>query len=176
MASMFTGQSTEHGFWNAMKGFFRAAGDVVGFEQNGAMNHSFMFFGIGFESDSGTLVLDGDYVTVRWPGVANEEFSKRANDRMLAITAAAKGTYVNNPLSRQFIAGSLITAHPIGGCAMGDDATTGVVDAKGQVFGQRGLYVADGSMLSTALGANPALTITALAEWISEQIVARWAP
>lgn len=174
-AGLFTGIDTAHGIWNAVKGFFRAAGDVVGIEQNGAMNHSFLFFGMGFEEDSGTLSLENGKVRVTWPNVANEEFAKRADERMLAITAAAKGVYVDNPLSRQFLGDSLITAHPIGGCAMADDDTGGVVDAKGQVFGQKGLYVADGSILATPLGANPALTIAALAEWISEQIVAAWA-
>ncbi len=171
---IFTGIDTAHGIANAITSFFRAAGDLVGIEQNGAMNHTFMFFAMGFEEDSGTLSLDGERVRVTWPNVANEGFAKRADERMLAITAAAKGVYVDNPLSRQFLGDSLITAHPIGGCPMGDDDKSGVVDAKGQVFGQKGLYVADGSILATPLGTNPALTIAALAEWISEQIVASW--
>lgn len=171
---IFTGVDTAHGAWNAVKGFFRAAGDVIGIEQNGAMNHTFMFFAMGFEENSGWLRLVDGNVTVDWPNVANEEFAKRADERMLAITAAAKGVYVDNPLSRQFLGDSLITAHPIGGCAMADDENGGVVDAKGQVFGQKGLFVADGSILSTPLGANPALTIAALAEWIAEQIVLAW--
>src|SRR5262249_5719950 len=39
----------------------------------------------------------------------------------------------------------LITPHPLGGCNMGHDTTTGVVDHKGEVFGYPGLYVADGA-------------------------------
>jgi cholesterol oxidase len=38
------------------------------------------------------------------------------------------------------------------------------------VFGYHGLYVADGSLMPTALGANPVATITALAEWIAHDI------
>jgi cholesterol oxidase len=38
------------------------------------------------------------------------------------------------------------------------------------VFGYHGLYVADGSLMPAAVGANPSATIAALAEWIAEDI------
>ena len=53
---------------------------------------------------------------------------------------------------------------------MGDDAASGVVDARGQVFGYPGLYVVDGSVIPVNLGVNPSLTITALAEHIMSQV------
>jgi cholesterol oxidase len=43
-------------------------------------------------------------------------------------------------------------------------------DRRGQCFGYTGLYVADGSLCPTAVGANPSATIAALAEWIAEGI------
>ncbi|WP_340540528.1 GMC family oxidoreductase [Nocardioides sp. GXZ039] len=57
-----------------------------------------------------------------------------------------------------------LTAHFIGGCAIGTDPGTGVVDAYQRVFGHPGLHVADGSAISANLGVNPSLTITAQAE------------
>ena len=70
-----------------------------------------------------------------------------------------------------------ITAHPLGGCPMGEDATTGVVNSFGQVFrGRSGknvyenLYVIDGSIIPSPLGVNPSLTISALAFRTSEYI------
>ena len=56
------------------------------------------------------------------------------------------------------------TAHILGGCAMGADRTSGVIDNQNRVFGYSGLYVVDGSMIGANLGVNPSLTITALAE------------
>jgi len=41
---------------------------------------------------------------------------------------------------------------------------------RGQVFGYHGLYVADGSALPGAVGANPAATISAVSVWITEGI------
>ena len=38
-----------------------------------------------------------------------------------------------------------ITVHPLGGCIMGNDQRTGVVNSWGEVFGYPNLYVADGS-------------------------------
>src|SRR5215213_1589514 len=73
-----------------------------------------------------------------------------------------------------------ISAHPIGGCSMGDDASNGVVDSFGRVFRGKngntkydGLYVADGSIIPTSLGVNPSLTISALAYRIAYDIVER---
>ncbi len=56
------------------------------------------------------------------------------------------------------------TAHILGGCPMGKDADSGVIDYRGRVFGYEGMYVVDGSMIGANLGVNPSLTITALAE------------
>ncbi|MFG2943477.1 GMC family oxidoreductase N-terminal domain-containing protein [Streptomyces sp. NPDC048282] len=57
-----------------------------------------------------------------------------------------------------------MTGHFLGGCAIGESARTGVIDAYHRVFGHPGLHVIDGSAVSANLGVNPALTIAALAE------------
>jgi cholesterol oxidase len=59
---------------------------------------------------------------------------------------------------------SLLTLHPLGGCAMGDSADTAVVDHRGEVFGYPNLHVVDGAVVPTAIGGNPSHTIAALAE------------
>jgi cholesterol oxidase len=67
-----------------------------------------------------------------------------------------------------------MTVHPLGGCCIGDEAGSAVVDSTGQVFSgpegnkvHSGLYVCDGSVVPMPLGTNPALTISALAEHIA---------
>jgi cholesterol oxidase len=62
------------------------------------------------------------------------------------------------------------TAHILGGCAMSASAEDGVVDFAGQLHGYPNLYVIDGSNVPANLGVNPALTITAIAEYIMSQI------
>jgi cholesterol oxidase len=92
-----------------------------------------------------------------------DEF-KRAVNAELAIYLP---TYVW-PLRRNF------TVHPLGGCALGTSIFGGVTSASrrdlGRVFGYANLYVADGSLVPSALGANPSLTIGALSEMVAEGI------
>lgn len=56
------------------------------------------------------------------------------------------------------------TAHILGGCNIGEDSETGVIDLQNKVYGYRNLRVCDGSMIPANLGVNPSLTITALSE------------
>ncbi|MDX1428693.1 MAG: GMC oxidoreductase [Rhodothermales bacterium] len=67
-----------------------------------------------------------------------------------------------------------VGVHTLGGCALADDAKSGVVSAArdtfGQVFGYKDLYVADAGIIPSAVGANPAATISALSEMVAEGI------
>ncbi|MFC0007037.1 FAD-dependent oxidoreductase [Micromonospora siamensis] len=57
-----------------------------------------------------------------------------------------------------------MTAHILGGAAIGATPADGVVDPYHRVFGHPGLHVVDGAAVSANLGVNPSLTITAQAE------------
>ncbi len=56
------------------------------------------------------------------------------------------------------------TAHILGGCVIGSDSLSGVIDSNHQILGYQGLFVCDGSVIPANLGVNPSLTITALSE------------
>ena len=62
------------------------------------------------------------------------------------------------------------TAHVLGGAVMGADATQGVIDGHGRLFGYQNAYVCDGSMISANPGVNPSLSITAISEYVMAQI------
>ncbi|MDJ0361747.1 GMC family oxidoreductase [Rhodococcus sp. H29-C3] len=57
-----------------------------------------------------------------------------------------------------------LTAHFLGGCAIGSDAEHGVIDPYQRVYGYPTMSVVDGSAVSANLGVNPSLTISAQAE------------
>jgi choline dehydrogenase-like flavoprotein len=58
---------------------------------------------------------------------------------------------------------------------MADSRDFGVVDHRCEVFGYEGLFCMDSSAIPTSLGVNPSLTIAAVAERASEQLIARGA-
>lgn len=60
--------------------------------------------------------------------------------------------------------GSPITAHFVGGCVIGNDKNSGVIDPYHRVWGYPTLHILDGSTITANLGVNPSLTITAQAE------------
>lgn len=62
------------------------------------------------------------------------------------------------------------TAHVLGGAVPGADETTGVIDRNLHVFGYRNMLVCDAAAMPANPGANPALTITALAEYAMSKI------
>lgn len=75
---------------------------------------------------------------------------------------------------------SIALSHPLGGCRMATDPGEGVVNEFGKVFKKsetdqqrfyEGLYIADASIIPTALGVNPSLTISALALRIVDKII-----
>lgn len=66
--------------------------------------------------------------------------------------------------------GAPSTGHILGGAPMGANASEGVINDKGEVFGYKNLYVCDGSAVSANPGVNPSLSITALTEWFMSNI------
>ncbi|MGE0174885.1 MAG: GMC family oxidoreductase [Oligoflexales bacterium] len=66
--------------------------------------------------------------------------------------------------------GTVGTVHPLGGCSMGANKDTGVVSPWGEVFGNKNLFVIDGSIIPSALGVNPSLTIGAVADMLSSRL------
>lgn len=62
------------------------------------------------------------------------------------------------------------TAHVLGGAVIGADAASGVVDHQLRVFGYQNMLVCDGAAMPANPGVNPALTITALAEYAMAQV------
>ena len=75
------------------------------------------------------------------------------------LTGGVAGTSIS-----EILFDTPMTAHCMGGAVMGAGPEQGVCDSRCRVFGYHNLYVCDGSMLSSNLGVNPSLTITALAE------------
>lgn len=127
-------------------------------------DRTFSLLAQAHDSAEGELIMDSGSVKVKWPNLENEAFIKHVLDQMDLIARQLGGNLVRQP-------GKLTTVHPLGGCVMADTARSGVVDHRSRVFAgssgtevHAGLYLMDASIIPMALGVNPLLTITALAE------------
>ncbi|MBL1077086.1 GMC family oxidoreductase [Nocardia sp. 2] len=85
---------------------------------------------------------------------AGNEVTRAVADKIGGVAGGSWGEVFNIPL----------TAHFLGGAAIGADASTGVIDPYHRVYGYPTLSVVDGAAVSANLGVNPSLTITAQAE------------
>jgi cholesterol oxidase len=141
----------------------RASLELESLMSGGRTPHIMPFLGMGTDSSDGEVRLDGDSVDIRWSLARNRKLYREMMDVMRAIGEGAGGQFTTSFLYRWPMR-KILTAHPLGGCAMGDDPGASVVNDRGEVWNHPGLYVVDGSMVPTALAVNPSLTIAALAE------------
>jgi cholesterol oxidase len=148
--------------------------------EEGALNHTLFYLVMGHDDAGGRIELhpQSNEALTRWPGIGNQGLFERENNLILGHAGALGATFVENPLAGFTPVCTLITAHPLGGCPMGETHETAVVNEQGQVFDEQGqlhdgLYVADGSIIPTAIGVNPLLTISAMAERIAEKLIMR---
>jgi len=100
--------------------------------------------------------------SARVDGVRAPSYLPVANEVARKYAHVSDGRPMN--LLAESVGGLSFTAHILGGAVMGATAAEGVVDARHEVHGHPGLYVADASAIPANLGVNPSLTITALAE------------
>lgn len=66
------------------------------------------------------------------------------------------------------------SAHVMGGCPMGDDPERSVTDVDGKLHHLDNLYVIDGSLFPTSVGANPQLSIYGFAYKLSSKLATKF--
>ena len=138
------------------------------------LDRAMTLLGCGHDRAEGEIRLDNDVPTVHWPDYERQPSHAELARLMEQYASAYGGRF------RPFTPARNYSAHPLGGCRMAASMASGVVNHRGQVFDptaresgavHAGLYVADASIIPTALGNNPLLTITALAERIAALMV-----
>lgn len=126
--------------------------------------------GMGRDTADGRMFLDRDRgrLQIDWTIETSQEYFSRLRTAMVQMAKALGARFKTNPT---YLLDRVVTVHPLGGCPMGHNPEEGVVDAFGQVFGYPGLYIADGSVMPGPVGANPALTIAAMADRTAGHII-----
>lgn len=130
---------------------------------------------MGLDNSNGLIKLDkSGFINIDWPYKQNMTLYQSILDvgeRFKSWCGAKMFVPLPNwlwPMRHN------VTVHSLGGCRISETPEKGVCSAKlkifGQVYGYAGLYVADGALLPTAVGANPVATISALSERVAEGI------
>ncbi|MGH6646714.1 MAG: alpha/beta fold hydrolase [Aquabacterium sp.] len=171
--------------------------------QDQPLRHTQVLAIIGHDSASGRLcppdMVDWQdpsrgegLLTVSWPDLREDQRPEQqlAEVRRWTESSGTRGQVLPMPLWQPLPAsmsaltgdqkGPAISTHPLGGCAMGESGTQGVVNHLGQVFKGSGeevypdLVVLDGSIIPTSLGINPALTIASVAQRAIDRLRVFW--
>jgi cholesterol oxidase len=125
------------------------------------------WFAQGADASDGQLLLDDDsQLDLNWDVKRSLSVFEEILAMHKKLTFVTQGMPLVSPSWE--LAHDLITPHPLGGCKMADTVLKGVVNDRGEVFGYKNLFVADGAIIPHALGVNPSRTIAALAERIAE--------
>ena len=179
--ALFQAQDTDTG--DEDEELKRKGRDLVPFtpaHANGAINHTMLYLCMGFDDQRGTMEFRSPWwdrkghMRVHWEDAGRQLVFRTINQELRRHSRAQGASFIENPMWSIFNTRHLITAHPMGGCPMGDDYVEGAVDEFGRVYSgdgsiHEGLFVADGAVIPTALGVNPFLTISALAERIADR-------
>lgn len=124
---------------------------------------------MGRDAPDSTMRLKDGFLDLD-QGSGSAEYVRQVRASLQKLSDALGATY-HDYMSR--FASRFITVHPLGGTAMSTSRETGVVDPYGRVFGyeKEHLLVVDGSVMPGPVGPNPSLTIAALADRFSQQLV-----
>jgi len=173
-AGALLGEHGERSISDQLDEVGRATESLLEGAYRGAVHNTQTFLAVGHDAGNGLMQLRDDRIAIQWTNGPRQRVFQRIEDTLRTAAQATGGTYLRNPVSERMLGGNLMTVHPLGGCSMGADRTSGVVNHKGQVFDASdgadaaavyaGLYVCDGAVIPCPLGIHPLLTITALAE------------
>lgn len=124
----------------------------------------FFIYGMGPDSCSASVTCDDGRLRVAYDQRDEPVYDEvRAAFRVLAAETGDATWTIGKPF----------TVHPAGGATLGADAERGVVDHRGEVHGNPGLFVADGAALPAALAAPPSVAIAAWAHHVADGIAQR---
>ncbi len=171
VAAQIVGKDTDSGLADLIKEKTRELDSLIRGPYHGAIKNTQVYLVMTHDDSGGRLTLENEQLRIAWPGAGKKPFVNDVNNKLLQATRPLGGTFVENPMWSQLQTHNMVSAHPLGGCVMAEDAAQGVTNHKGQVFSGTqgtgvydGLYVNDGAIIPRSLGTNPHITICAVAE------------
>jgi cholesterol oxidase len=138
----------------------------------GGLVRSMLYLGMGTDDADGQMSLRNGRIDIVWSKTSSRKMFDEMEQALKRISEAMNGKYRSSPLW-DWPLRKLLTAHPLGGCAMSESKAGGVVNEFGEVWDYPNLHVIDGSIIPTALAINPSATISALAERAAARLASK---
>jgi choline dehydrogenase-like flavoprotein len=139
--------------------------------------------------DDGTPLLDYPLTPYVWDGVrraframAELQFAAGAKQVMpihaggIAFTSFQDARSAIDGFALAPLTTPVVSAHVMGGCPLGSDVRRAAVDPSGRYHHLANLFVVDGSLFPTSIGANPQLSIYAITARIADGMAATLSP
>ncbi len=139
--------------------------------------------------DDGTPLLDYPLLPLFWDGarrafhaMAEIQFAAGAqsvlpvHDAGISFSRLADAQSGIDAFALRPVVTPVVSAHVMGGAPLGTDATRAVVDTTGRHHQLENLYVFDGSLFPTSIGANPQLSIYGFVARLASGLARRQAP
>ena len=123
--------------------------------------NSFMV-AFGRDSNTGLMSMRRGKFKLKYRKLENDIYREIGSE----VESIEKATH-----TKVYALGAPITVLPIGGACLGTSNADGVVDAKGEVFDNPGLYVADAAALPESPGGPPSLSIAAWSAHVADSLL-----
>lgn len=122
------------------------------------IDNSLSFLCMSHDDASGIISYDKDIdsIDITWDRVGFESNFEIVNEALEKMAKGLKGKFVKNPMWSPALGKSVISAHPLGGCPMGESGRTAVVNHAGQIFEGEPLRI----ISSLVCKSKPYLSIT----------------
>lgn len=121
--------------------------------------------------DDNRVTLDPDERDADGRPVARVTFGWGENDRRLIAYGLGRLHEILTAAGAETTWDVEDTAHLLGGCRMGDDPATSVVDGWCRSWDVPNLFICDGSVFVTSSAANPSLSIQAIARRTAAHVI-----
>lgn len=122
---------------------------------------TFFMYGIGTDSGKGSVAFKRGHLSSDYDYRQEPIYDDIRG--AFAVIARESGDKLH-------VIGKPVSVHTMGGACVGPDAQHGVVDHRGEIHGNPGLFVADAAALPLAPGGPPSVAIAAWAHHVADSI------
>jgi len=114
---------------------------------------------------------DANGVVMFKEGRLQLDYSINNNPVFEKVFSALDSISIRSGSKVKFDQKTVMTAHPLGGACIGSTENKGVVNGKGEIYNNPGIFITDGSVFPAATGAPPTFSIAAWSSYVADKLI-----